>query len=134
MADWNSFKLSAKKMARIAVKETGEAADIAGLHIKLKALEAKRNDEYEMLGRLTYRQLKTGISQADRIAPVISNLDEIRARIRKVNADIEGVKQERDNRRMRERIAAYEVEENELELDEIVEEVNSDNDDEEDDE
>jgi hypothetical protein len=101
---------------------------------KLKALEAKRNDEYEMLGRLTYRQLKTGISQADRIAPVISNLDEIRARIRKINADIEGVKQERDNRRMRERIAAYEVEENELELDEIVEEVNSDNDDEEDDE
>ena len=134
MADWKSFKLSAKKAARIAVKETGEAADIAGLHIKLKALEAKRNDEYEMLGRLTYRQLKTGISQADRIAPVISNLDDIRARIRKVNSDIEEVKRERDDRRARDKISAFGLEADELELNEIVEEVNADSDDDEDDE
>ena len=67
-------------MANNAIKETGEAADLAALHIKLKALESKRDDEYEMLGRLTYRQLKTGVSQAERIAPVIENLDKIRSK------------------------------------------------------
>ena len=74
MATWDILKLSAKRAADAALKETGDAADLAALNIKKKTLEAKRNSEYEMLGRLTYRQLKTGVSQAERIAPVIEKL------------------------------------------------------------
>ena len=133
MADWNSIKMSAKRAARIAIKETGEAADIAGLRLKIKALEAKRNDEYELLGKLTYRQLKTGISQADRIAPVINNLDEIRSRIKSLTAEIEDVKKGRSDRRTKEMERARMMDEEEAELNEIVYEVNSD-DDEDDDE
>ena len=112
MATWDFLKNSAKRMANNAIKETGEAADLAALHIKLKALESKRDDEYEMLGRLTYRQLKTGVSQAERIAPVIENLDKIRSKIKKTNTDIENTKLARDERRAQDKAAiALEVEE-----------------------
>ncbi len=124
MASWELFKLSAKRAARAAIKETGEAADIAGLHIKLKSLEAKRNSEYEILGKLTYRQLKTGISQADRIAPVIENLDNIRAKIKAINAEIEATKASRQERRLRDKALMRELEDDSLE--EIVEEVIAD--------
>jgi len=119
MATWEMFKLSAKRAANKALKETGEAADIAALHLKLKTLEAKRNSEYEMLGRLTYRQLKTGVSQAERIAPVIENIDTIRYRIKKVTSEIEETKLAREERRARDRAI-------ELELEEIVDESNID--------
>ncbi len=131
MAGWEFLKISAKRAARSAIKETGEAADIAGLHIKLKSLEAKRNSEYEVLGRLTYRQLKTGISQADRIAPVIENLDTIRSKIKNINSDIEAARASREERRMRDRALMREMEETEASLNEIVEEANSEDDDEE---
>ena len=101
MATWDILKLSAKRVADAALKETGDAADLAALNIKRKTLEAKRNSEYEMLGRLTYRQLKTGVSQAERIAPVIEKLDMIRARIKKVEMDIEETKIARSERRVK---------------------------------
>ena len=120
MATWELFKISAKRAANKALKETGDAADLAALHIKLKALDAKRNDEYEMLGRLTYRQLKTGVSQAERIAPVIENIDKVRAKIKKVTADIEDTKAARDERRAQDKAISAELDEivDEIELDE----------------
>ena len=39
MANWQKIKSSAKRIAKSAIKGTGEAADIASLHIKLKSLE-----------------------------------------------------------------------------------------------
>ena len=128
MAHWNDIKNSAKKLARKAIKETGEAADLASLHIKLKALEAKRNKEYENLGRLTYRQLKTGISQAERIAPVINNIDTIREKIRGLNEDIDAVRLAREERRAKERAIALELEDSEETLDEIVADANDEDD------
>ena len=116
MATWELFKLSAKRAANKALKETSDAADLAALRIRVKALEAKRNEEYEMLGRLTYRQLKTGVSQAERIAPVIENIDKIRAKIKKVNTLIDDTRAMRDERRAMENKLSDE-------LDEIVEEV-----------
>ncbi len=110
-ANWELFKISAKRAANKAIKETGDAADIAALHIKLKTLEAKRNSEYEMLGRLTYRQLRTGVSQAERIAPVIENIDTVRAKIKKINNEIESTKAAREERRARDRAIDAELEE-----------------------
>lgn len=116
MATWELFKLSAKRAANKALKETSDAADLAALHIRIKALEAKRNEEYEMLGKLTYRQLKTGVSQAERIAPVIENIDKVRAKIKRVNAQIDDTRAMREERRAKERDIS-------LELDEIVDEI-----------
>ena len=120
MANWELLKLSAKRAANKAIKETGEAADIAALHIKLRTLEAKRNSEYEMLGRLTYRQLKTGVSQAERIAPVIENLDKIRGKIKKITNEIDDAKLAREERRARDRAIDMELEEIAYEANEEV--------------
>ncbi len=136
MGNWDLLKLSAKRVAKNAIKETGEAADIAALHVKLRALEVKRDKGYEMLGRLTYRQLKTEISQAERIAPVINNLDIIRGRIRAVNAEIDDARASREERRSRDRAIRLGLEESEAMLEELVREANEadDGDDEDNDE
>ncbi|MBQ8849141.1 MAG: hypothetical protein IJ011_02265 [Clostridia bacterium] len=127
MATWELFKISAKRAANKALKETGDAADLAALHLKLKSLEAKRDEGYEMLGRLTYRQLKTGVSQAERIAPVLENIDKVRAKIKKVSDEIERTKLAREERRAKEHEAIA------LELEELVDETESDESDEHDD-
>ena len=124
METWELFKLSAKRVANTALQETSDAADLAGLRIKLKALESKRDEEYEMLGRLTYRQLKTGVSQAERIAPVIENLDKIRLGIKKIEQQMDKTRQARDERRMKDKTLSDELEE-------IVAEVETEDDDDE---
>ncbi len=116
-ANWELLKISAKRAANMALKETGEVADMAAMRLKLKTLEAKRNDGYEMLGRLTYRQLKTGVSQAERIAPVIEELDLVRAKIKKINIEIENAKTARSERRAKDKAIS-------LELEEIADEAN----------
>ena len=122
MANWEKIKSSAKRMAKSAIKGTGEVADITSLHIKLRALENKRNKEYESLGKLTYRQLKTGISQAEKIAPVVDNIDTVREKIKSVASAIEEAKQARAERIANEK-AIRASEEEEL-LDEIAAEAN----------
>ncbi len=96
MADWKEIRAGMGRAANKAWKKTGELADTASMHIKLKTLEAKRNEQYELLGKLTYRQLKTGESQAERIAPIIEELDAVRDKIRVLASEIEKAKRERE--------------------------------------
>ncbi len=92
MADWKEIRTSAKKTADKAIKKTGELADVASMHIRLKALEAKRDAQYKQLGKLTYRQMKTGESLVGQIAPVIEKLDELREKIKALVTEIEAEK------------------------------------------
>ncbi|MBR2354268.1 MAG: hypothetical protein IKA76_07205 [Clostridia bacterium] len=82
MANWEAIKENVKVVADKAVKTTGELADSAAMQIKLKSLEHKRDKKYKELGKLTYRQIKTEESMAERIAPIIDELDEVRAQIK----------------------------------------------------
>ena len=95
MADWNKIKKNIGNAAVKAKKKTGELVDDASMQIKLKKLESKRDQLYEQLGRLTYRQLKTGESQAEKIAATIEGLDEIRAQHREQAELIAKTKRER---------------------------------------
>ena len=95
MADWNQIKHSIGSVAKKAKQKTGEIVDVASMQIKLKSLESKRDHLYEQLGRLTYRQLKTGESQAEKIASTIEGLDEIRAQLRAQAELIAKAKRER---------------------------------------
>ncbi|MBO5939233.1 MAG: hypothetical protein J6Q82_07030 [Clostridia bacterium] len=95
MADWNQIKKNLGTAAEKAKKKTGELVDDASMQMKLKRLEAKRNALYEQLGRLTYRQLKTGESQAEKIADTIEGLDDVRAKHRAQAELIAKTKRER---------------------------------------
>lgn len=97
MASWNEIKTNVGRAANKTVKKAGELADVASMHFKLKTTKAKINDRYEKLGRLTYKQLKTEISQAEAIAEVISELDALREEVRALKEKIEELKKEREN-------------------------------------
>ena len=95
MASWNEIRETVGRAANTAMQKTGEIADMTAMRVKLKMQEGKRDEQYKELGRLTYRQLKTGESQAEKIASVIQKLDEIRTKIEVLKDDIERAKQER---------------------------------------
>ncbi len=92
MANWEQIKGNVKVAANKAIKTTGELADSASMQIKLKSLESKRDKKYKELGKLTYRQIKTGDSLAAEIAPIIDELDAIREQIRQQKALIDEAK------------------------------------------
>lgn len=96
MANWNDIKLNVSRAANKTFKKAGELADTASLHLKLKTLNAKLNDRFEVLGKLTYKQLKFDTSHAEEISKVIAEIDELREQIKELKEKIEQAKQERE--------------------------------------
>ena len=95
MSEINSFCKKVKKTAAKVAKKTGEAADIAVKYIRLQKIDSKLSDRYEMLGRLTYKQLKTGESYAEKIALYMDSIDKLRADRKVLNDEIEADKARR---------------------------------------
>ena len=89
MADWNTVRTTIGQAASKAVHKTGEVADTASLYVKIKAAEAKLDGYYTALGKLTYKQLKSGESQAEKIAPVVDKIRALREKIRDLRNQIE---------------------------------------------
>ena len=87
--EWKTFAKNLRTKAKKAAKKTGEATDIAVKYVRLHKMDSKLSDRYEALGRLTYKQLKTGESQAEKIALYIESIDKIRADRKALNAEIE---------------------------------------------
>ena len=93
MADWNSVRMGATRVANKAIRKTGEVADVATVYVKIKMAEAKLEGYYTSLGKLTYKQLKTGESQAEKIKPIVDGIDSTREKIKMLNAKLEEEKQ-----------------------------------------
>ena len=92
MSELNSFCKKVKSVAGKAVKKTGEFADLAAKYVRLHSMDSKLDDRYEMLGRLTYKQLKTGESYAEKIALYIDSIDKLRVDRKALNDEIEADK------------------------------------------
>ena len=92
MANWNEIKAGVSRAATTTAKITGEIAQTTSMHVKLARLMSKRDELFEKLGKLTYRQLKTDESFAEEIAAVISQIDTIGTQIVKQKAKIEQAK------------------------------------------
>ena len=88
MADWKKIRATMGHAASTAAKKTGEVADLTSMRLKLKLLQGKRDEQYKQLGKLTYRQLKSGESQAEKIAPVVEELDELCVKMQVLVDDI----------------------------------------------
>ena len=95
MADWNSVREGAARAANKAIRKTGEVADIASIYVKIKMAEAKLEGYYTSLGKLTYKQLKTGESQAEKIKPIVDGIDTTREKIKLLQAKLEEEKQKK---------------------------------------
>ena len=98
MSKWNDIKGGVSKAADKTAKKANELASAAALRIKLRAMNAKLSEKYEMLGRLTYKQLKSERSQAEQIAKTIESIDKQREAIKALKARIEEEKTARAER------------------------------------
>lgn len=96
MSDWNCFCKKVKNVAGRAAKKTEEVADVAVQYIRLHRIDSKLSDRYETLGKLTYKQLKTGESQAERIAAYIESIDKLRADRKTLQAEIDADRAKRE--------------------------------------
>ena len=96
MASWNEIRDDVTRVANKAIKKTGELADSASLHIKLKVSEAKLSKAYEKLGKLTYKQLKSGDSQAEKISEAMATIDSLRADAKTIKIKLEEAKAARE--------------------------------------
>ena len=96
MSEWSELYETVKKVADKAVKKTEEFADSAAKHVVLHRIEAKLSERYENLGKLTYKQLKTGESQAERIAAHIESIDRLRAERKALMDEIDADKAKKD--------------------------------------
>ena len=92
MAKWNEIKAGVGRAATSTAKITGEVAQTTSMHLKLARLMSKRDDLFERLGKLTYKQLKTEDSFAEEIAAIISQIDTLSSQIVKQKAKIEQAK------------------------------------------
>ena len=88
MATWNEFCSGVGRIANKTVKKTGEVAHSASLHIKLENCKSKLSSAYEKLGRLTYQQIKSSESQADKISEIIATIDSLREDLSAIEAKI----------------------------------------------
>ena len=122
MANWGEIRASMSRAANKALKKTEELADTAGMHLKLKNLEGKREDKYAALGKLTYRQLKTDETFTEEIAKLIEELDELREKIRVAKDEIEAAKKAREAEKARRKAeeAAEKAEKKEREAEEAA--------------
>lgn len=59
MSSWDEIKTDASKLASKVAQKTGELADIAALRLRQQSLKLKLCEEYEKLGRLTYKAART---------------------------------------------------------------------------
>ncbi len=115
MANWKNIKNGVSKAADKTAKKASELADAAALRIKLRAMNAKLSDKYETLGRLTYKQLKSERSQAEKIAETIEAIDKLREDAKALKKRIED---EKNARRERPEDIDVEAEESDTETDE----------------
>ncbi len=99
MAEWEKFRETMGSVANKAAKKTEELAQSTAKYIRLKTMDAKLSSKYETLGRLTYKQIKEEVSQAERISRVIEEIDSLRAQRKALKAEIEADKQKRAEER-----------------------------------
>ncbi len=95
MAKWDEIYQTVESTAYKAIRKTGEIADTASVHIKLKAISAKLNLKYAELGKLTYKQIKTEKTLAAEITGIISEIDSLRADAKALRDKLEKAKEER---------------------------------------
>ena len=96
MADWSSIRDTLSRAANKAAQKTGELADTASKYVKLKSVDSKLSAKFELLGKLTYKQIKNGESYAERIATVMEEIDVLREKRAAIVAEIEEAKKAKE--------------------------------------
>jgi hypothetical protein len=75
MSTFNRFCAKAKNFAAKTADKIEKLGDQAALTVKIKALEIRIDEQYELLGALVYRDLHTEESLEDEKLQIIATID-----------------------------------------------------------
>jgi ElaB/YqjD/DUF883 family membrane-anchored ribosome-binding protein len=95
MASWNEIKAKICKTTDKVVAKTGEVADTAAKHVKLKAMDGKLSQKYETLGRIYYKMCKNSEEQTEKVEELVAEIEALIAEKKALKAEIEADKQRR---------------------------------------
>ena len=93
-----SFNDIREGAGRVLDKLSAEAVrlgDAASMKLKLEACRGRLNNEYALLGRLTYAKLKGGKDNAEQIDATMGRITDLRLAEREILRDIEEAKAEK---------------------------------------
>ncbi|MBQ9112066.1 MAG: hypothetical protein IJY08_00635 [Clostridia bacterium] len=110
MSNWNEFCSNVTRVANKTISKTEELAETASMHVKLRSLQSKRDELYEKLGKLTYKQLKAGLDMADEIAGMVADIDAVKSDIAAQKAKIEKAKEDKARAKEEQKKAKAEAE------------------------
>jgi hypothetical protein len=110
MAKWEKLRSGISKVAGKTIRKTEEVAENATMYVKLSSLRSARDKHFTALGRLVYKQTKTGNSQSEAIAKTIVEIDKANAAVAKQKAKIENYKEEKERKRLERQLAEEEME------------------------
>ena len=98
MSKWDEIKKNLGIIADKTATKTRELTDAASLKIKIAAKESDRDTEYKILGKLTYKKLKSADGSDDTsLTAHISNTIE---RLDKIHAELAALLSEEEARRI----------------------------------
>jgi hypothetical protein len=117
MASWEKIKTQIGKVTNKVVAKTGEVADTASKHVKLKTIEGNLSEKYELLGRLAYKHIRGGEVSEEKVEAVTAEIAELIAQKKQIKAEIEADKERRaaEKQAKKDAKAAEEAEEAALE-------------------
>lgn len=95
MASWDKIKTQIGRVTNKVVTKTGEVADTASKHVKLKSIEGRLSECYENLGRLAYRHIKRGSVSEEKVDAIVAEIGELIAEKKAIKAEIEAEKERR---------------------------------------
>lgn len=81
MSELNKFCAAAKKTAGTIATKAGEMVDLATTKLKIKGLELRKDEQYETLGRLVYRSLRTGENTEEDRNRTVAEIDALNEKI-----------------------------------------------------
>ncbi len=94
--NWNELREGAERVIDKLSAEAVRLGDAASMKLKLEACRGRLNNEYAILGKLTYAKLKGGKDNAEQIAASIKRITELRLAEKEILRDIEEAKAEKE--------------------------------------
>lgn len=81
MSEFDKFCSAAKKTAGTIATKAGEMVDHAATKLKIKGLQLRMDEQYETLGKLVYRALRTGENTEEERNKAVAEIDALNEKI-----------------------------------------------------
>ncbi len=117
--NWNNIKKNISEFTGKAVQKTEELASLAEIKIKIAKLSSEKENEFLILGKLTYKKLTLeddtqNTKLTEKISETVSKISELENKIVALNVEYEQTKQEAEAKKQAKKAKDTEFSEDEI--------------------